>query len=188
MTPISLGIFASANQSAAATSFESIATATGTGSSGTITFSSIPGTYQHLQIRAIGRTSSAGTDNDIYLQFNGITTTTYDRHFLRGNGTAASAGGAATVDKIAVGSFAGGGAAANIIGAMIIDIHDYASTTKNKTVRAITGEDQNSVDGNIYLYSGLWRNTSAVTSITLTIPSFNFTTASTFALYGIKGA
>lgn len=168
--------------------FESIATATGTGSSGTITFSSIPSTYQHLQIRGIARTTTTGTDNDIFLQFNGVSTTTYDYHYLRGNGTAASASGAINQTRMQVANVAGNGSAASIVGSFIIDIHDYASTTKNKTVRSISGHDQNGTDQNIFLFSGLSRNTAAVSSISIIVPTLNFTTASTFALFGIKGA
>jgi hypothetical protein len=81
----------------------------------------------------------------------------------------------------------GATATANAMGSGILDIHDYTSTTKNKTFRSITGRDNNG-SGQITLYSGLWLSTSAITSISLNTSGSNFTTASTFALYGIKGA
>jgi hypothetical protein len=67
----------------------------------------------------------------------------------------------------------------------IIDIHDYASTTKNKTTRMFGGIDKNG-SGEVSLFSGLWRNTSAITSINIYMSSGNWTTDSTFSLYGIK--
>jgi hypothetical protein len=71
----------------------------------------------------------------------------------------------------------------------IIDIQDYVSTTKNKTVRSITGNNSNNVNtGYVSLASGLYRATTAITSISLIDASaIAFGTSSTFALYGIRG-
>lgn len=169
-------------------SFESIATATGTGSSGTITFSSIPSTYQHLQIRVMTRSSSTG--RNIQVRFNSDTGSNYAQHNLRGNGSTAAAAGSASTTEIEAGWIATSADATNVMGVSLIDVHDYASTTKNKTLRAISGLDNNGGTTNerIYLYSGLWMNTAAINSISLISNSGNWTTASTFALYGIKGA
>jgi len=170
-------------------SFESIATATGTGSSGTITFSSIPSTYQHLQIRYVCRSSRASTDDGINLQFNSDTGSNYARHQLFGNGATASASGGTTQSNIPVGVATAASVAANIIGVGIIDIHDYASATKYKTIRSFSGDDQNNTNGILYLRSGLWQSTTAISSISLiSSSSSNWTTQTTFALYGIKGA
>jgi hypothetical protein len=54
-------------------------------------------------------------------------------------------------------------------------------------VRGIGAFDNNG-SGSLKMMSGLWVNTSAITSITLTHSASNFTTASQFALYGVKGA
>lgn len=171
-------------------SFESIATATGTGSSGTITFSSIPSTYKHLQIRYIGRSDEVATVRNLNIRLNGDTGTNYVYHNLTGDGSTATAAGVTAVAQMLVRPIPAASASANIMGAGIIDIHDYASTTKNKTVRTFVGADANtaSTDWKVSLFSGLWLNTAAITSISLIAQSGNFTTDSTFALYGIKGA
>jgi len=161
------------------TSFESIATATGNGSATSLTFSSIPGTYQHLQIRGIAKTAA---DTVFYLRFNSDTGTNYSRHSLYGNGTTAAAFGDASVTEI--GQIRASDTADRYSGS-IIDIHDYVSTTKNKTVRILTGCDFNG-SGIVMMSSGAWLNTSAVTSITLRCDTA-FDSNSTFAL-GIKGA
>lgn len=160
--------------------FESIASATGTGSSGTITFSSIPSTYQHLQIRMIVDATSGGQS----IRFNSDTGNNYARHNLGGNGASVFASGTASTNQIFVGDDSGTQRAV-----IIIDIHDYASTTKNKTVRSIFGIDRNG-SGSLYLYSGVWMSTSAITSISLGQGLFSgtFGTGTTAALYGIKGA
>ena len=170
------------NASFIPTSYESIATASGTGSSGTITFSSIPGTYASLQIRSNAIESPAG-DTQI-MRFNGDSGSNYARHNLYGQGTSAVALGSASTTSIPVGPMATG-LDATYPSPCIIDIHDYASTTKYKTVRVITGIDLNG-SGDISLSSGLWMSASAITSFTISLPG-NFTTGSTFSLYGIKG-
>ena len=172
-------------------SYESIATATGTGSSGTITFSSIPTTYSHLQIRAIARDSSANTGVSTYfVRFNNDTASNYAFHRLYGDGTSALATGSATQTYIYVsGAIPGGGNTANIMGTSILDIHDYSSTTKNKTLRTFNGTDLNNSNGVVGLSSALWLSTSAINRIDFIILGGpNFTTSTTFALYGIKGA
>ena len=75
---------------------------------------------------------------------------------------------------------------ANNFGAYIVDILDYASTSKNTTTRALAGYDNNG-NGSLYVKSGLWLDTSAITSITVTPNAGNWVEHSTLALYGIKG-
>lgn len=176
---------------ASLSSFESIATATGTGLSGTITFSSIPSTYKHLQIRGIMKnTQNTNFEDVLNLQFNSDSGTNYAQHFLRGNGTAVAAGGAASNNKISYVAYFPylGKGTASTMGVVIIDILDYVSTTKYKTIRNMGGYDNNG-DGFITVSSGLWLNTNAVTSISLIgDSSYNWQTTTTFALYGIKEA
>ena len=95
MTPISLGIFASANTTT--TSYESIATVTvGSGGSSEVNFTSIPGTYTHLQVRIIARTASAATSDGLLMRVGTSgsidTTSTLWGHFLMGDGSTATAG------------------------------------------------------------------------------------------------
>jgi len=171
-------------------SYESIATATGTGSSGTITFSSIPATYSHLQIRCIARTDTGFATDYIQFRFNSDTGSNYTYHGLEGDGASVAAFGAASQTVALDTNITGSAATANAMGAAIIDISDYASTSKYKTVRTIGGQDQNSGSntGQIRLMSNLWLSTSAINSITFTsYRSANWTTSTTFALYGIKG-
>jgi len=169
-------------------SFVAIASATGTGSSGTITFSSIPATYQHLQIRMMTRDAFATTGVDyIRLRFNNDSTSVYARHQLSGNGSTASATGSTGNNNILLYGHPLGSNTANIMGTYIVDIHDYASTTKNKTARAFSGCDLNA-SGNIYLTSGLWPNTNAIDRIDIIAGGTNFTTSTVISLYGVKGA
>ena len=172
-------------------SFESIQTVTGDGSSSSLLFSSIAADWTHLQIRAIARDTNAGTSTGNYLmRFNGDTASNYTRHFLRGIGSGTvQAGGAANYNYINLQACVPfSGYAANVYGAALVDVLDYASGSKNKTVRGMTGIDDNGVTGNgqIALASGVWLSTSAITSITIISDGTAFTTGSTFALYGVK--
>jgi hypothetical protein len=191
MSLIPLGILA-ASGAGGGSSYESIASATGTGSSGTITFSSIPSTYKHLQIRGITRnTNAATTSNSLRINFNGdISSSNYAFHTLNGDGSNDNAAGTSGFSYIqAVGVVPQNNATANLVGAVIIDIHDYASTTKNKTVRIFGGSDSNAADTTykVNLASGLWVDTSAINSISIVSASASWETQTTFALYGIKG-
>lgn len=181
-----LGTF-SQGAAGGATAFESIATATPSGVS-TITFSSIPGTYQHLQIRGIGRTARVATNDTMNIRINGDTASNYSFHQLYGSGSAVAAQGSATQANGEWGQMAAASATASVFGTTIIDILDYASTSKYKTIRIMTGWDNNG-SGQIWLGSVLWQSTTAINSVTLySSTTNNFATSSTFALYGIKGA
>ena len=184
MTPI-LGIWASQNYTRyqLPTSYDSIATATPSGT-GTVTFSSIPSTYTHLQIRGIFSASVAS--RNVVIRFNSDTGTNYAWHELIGNGTTASASAGTSSTVMYVASAANTTSNLNPC-AFIIDILDYANTSKYKTIRTLDGADING-SGNIALDSGLWMNTSAITSISVNLNSGNYQTGSHIALYGIKGA
>lgn len=191
MSPI-LGIYASqisGHLFAPSGAYDSIATVTvGAGGSSSISFTSIPSTYQHLQIRYIARVNVNDTGENVWLRFNGDTGSNYSYHYLAGDGSSASAAGSGGLTRILAGRTAGNNTTANTFGVSVIDILDYASGNKNKTVRTLTGLDTNG-GGVINLQSGGWFNTSAVTSINLAETSGNsFVQYSSFALYGIKGA
>jgi hypothetical protein len=181
-----LGILASAGGAAASASYESIATATGTGSSGTITFSSIASTYTHLQLR-INAIATAYSGTGGYVRFNGDTGSNYVFHYLTGTGSAISAGNATAQNSIFVLVNNAVGLHNTSPNAGVLDILDYASTTKNKTLRGLTGVDINSA-GDLSIVSGLWLSTSAINSVTVYLGSGSYATTTTVALYGIKAA
>ena len=184
------GLFAGGTPPAPAGDYESIATVYGSGSSNTITLSSIPSTYKHLQIRAIVRATAGGSGGDnLYVRANGITSSVYSRHALMGNGASVAASGAATQTTMTLfgssySNYPTGSDLASTFGVMVIDILDYANTSKYKTFRGLEGYDING-SGSISLGSGLYQETTAISSITI-YTNNNFTTTSQFALYGVK--
>ena len=175
-------------------SYESIATVTvGSGGSATVSFTSIPATYTHLQIRGVARNASSNYRDSINIRFNSDTGSNYSAHYLVGNGASASTF-AWTSNSSILGSFAvGNSGLSNNFSASVIDILDYANTNKYKTTKTLNGFDNNnngSVDfdkGIVGISSGSWQSTSAITTITLSC-SNDWTQYTQFALYGIKGA
>jgi hypothetical protein len=157
-------------------SYESIATVTvGSGGAASVTFSSIPADYTHLQIRAFMVGGSYTT-----IRFNSDTTTSnYRNHWITGNGSSVSSSTNANNAYTPMSASANGYAD-------IIDILDYANTNKYKTIRALEGYDNNG-SGEVYLSSNLWMSTAAISSIVFT-PNSSMSQYSQFALYGIKGA
>jgi len=180
-----LGIIAS-QLTGKLSSYESIATTTvGAGGASSITFSSIPSGYQHLQIRYTARTASTSNAN-INLNVNGDTSSSAVWHVLYGTGTSAAVY-QFTSAYIIAGQTATSAVAANTFGVGVIDILDYKNTSKNKTVRSLSGADSNGA-GIVYFSSGQWINTNAITSLAFTTgDAANFSQYSQFALYGIKG-
>jgi hypothetical protein len=184
-----LGSFSS-GVAASTNSYESIATVTvGSGGSASISFTSIPSTYSHLQIRGIARTArSAQVGDPLLFTFNSDSASNYNYHYLQGDGSGVSVGASTSQNNFWMYRASGAGATASVFGAIVVDILDYKDTNKFKTVRGLGGVDNNG-GGDISLSSAAWRSTSAITSITIVnFSATNFQQYSTFALYGIKGA
>jgi hypothetical protein len=191
MTPI-LGILASGisgNLWQPGKDYDSIATVSvGAGGSSTISFTSIPGTYRHLQIRYTARSSAASAILNLNMTHNSDTGANYAWHRVFGNGLSASAGGSASQSLEIIAQTSGASVSANIFGTGVIDILDYANTSKYKTSRTLGGIEDNSgtTNSSIQLFSGLWQNTAAVSTIAFTLNSGDFAQYSQFALYGVK--
>jgi len=162
--------------------FTSLQTVTvGSGGASSISFSSIPSTYTHLQIRWTAIDSYASGDS-LYMQFNGDTGSNYVQHALYGNGSSAVGAYTAATTGMPIGY--SNTSSYPFVG--VSDIFDYTSVNKNKTVRTLDGQDANG-SGYVFLHSGLWFNTpQAVNSIKLYFGSGTFAQYSQFALYGVK--
>lgn len=174
------GVAASTN------SYESIATTTvGSGGSATVTFSSIPSTYKHLQIRYIVRDTYPASYDYAAMRINGATSG-YSWHYLQGNGSGVSASAGASAAYIRNGIMPYGNDTANAFGVGVVDILDYANTSKYKTTRTLNGFDGNG-SGAVTLNSGLYQSTTAVTEVSFYSVGTAFAQYSQFALYGIKG-
>jgi hypothetical protein len=182
-----LGTVASQFSGKPSNSFESIATFTLGSAQSSVTFSSIPSTYTHLQLRILSQRTDANGDG-LLLQFNTDTGNNYNNHYFNGNGSAVGTGFLNT-GVWATGCYAGfsSGTSASAFAGTVCDILDYTNTSKYTTTRALSGWSNNSDSEGVGMSSGLWRNTNAITSIKIIDPATNLNTYSSYALYGIKG-
>jgi len=159
----------------------------GSAGSASVSFTSIPSTYKHLQLRVFARGTQSVANNYFQVQFNGDTASNYyGAHWLKGDGSSVTAGADGAANVIYVERMVGASTAASIFSTNTIDLLDYSSTAKFKTLRNLGGFDSNGA-GQVLFTSGLWRSTSAITSISITPSANDFAQYSQFALYGIKG-
>jgi hypothetical protein len=171
-------------------SYESIATVSvGAGGTSSITFSNIPSTYSHLQIRMLAKTNFTTYANDnLILRFNGDSGSNYNMHNLYGTGASIGSQSAGTQSFAYISYVIGNTVSSSVFSSIVLDIVDYKSTNKNKTFRYISGADTNDSNGTIALGSGLWFATpAAITQITLSPgDGTNIMQYSHFALYGVN--
>jgi hypothetical protein len=167
-------------------SYESIATLSGTGSAGAVTFTSIPSTYQHLQLRGYAKSASS-TGSQFYTRLNNDGSgSSYATHYIYSDGSGINGGSGGAPTSV---NFFGGMPSSTDTGfcSFVIDILDYANTSKNKTTKGLTSTTLTSGGGNnsAFLSSSVWLNTAAVTSVSF-VANVAFSTTSRFYLYGIK--
>lgn len=185
---IPFGVFsaAGAGGGGSAGAYELISTTTLGSDTSSVTFSSIVSTYKQIQIRYAARTDYGNSFDQIYMRMNADTGANYRDHYLTGTGSAVNSG-TSGANGITLGWLAGNTATSDAFGAGIVDVLDYVSSSKYTTSRTLAGSN-NGATNRVYLQSGLWLNTAAITSLTL-LPVYgsNFKTGSRFSLYGIKG-
>ena len=163
-----------------------------------ITFSNIPQTYSHLQLRVIARGSSGSGAGELDVRLGTGTASSssiYSRHNFGVYSPTSSTSGvdynttATTTTFRGCGQVALASDLANVYGSMILDVLDYTSTSKLKTIRSITGvnDNNNGLCSNIYYTAGLWQASTAVNVVNIYLHAgSDFLPYSSFALYGVK--
>jgi hypothetical protein len=175
---IPLGILASSRNGGAG-SFDLISTTILGSSAASVTFdvTGLGSTYKHLQVRAM---TSLSSDVVLRMRLNGVSTSSYARHLLYGNGSSvtSTANTGETYMSLSLTS-------SNEFGASVTDILDAFSSSKTKTVRTLGGV----AGGTKYvnLNSNLYTATGAITSLTLFPDGGTMNTGTRFSIYGIKG-
>jgi len=164
--------------------FTLIASSTvGAGGASSIDFTSIPSTYTDLVLVCSLRVSRASVVNNTVIKFNG-SSTSYSERVLYGNGS--SAGSYSDTQIYDVNNAAN--STASTFANSQFYIPNYAGST-NKSVSNDSVSETNATAATAQLVAGLWSNTSAITSISLTDYSgTNFVQYSTAYLYGVKNA
>lgn len=120
------------------------------------------------------------------MRMNSDTGNNYSDHLVYGDGSTVQTDRNSTYGTINIQRVASDNLSASIFSPFVIDILDYTNTNKYKTVRYLGGYDANG-SGRSVFGSGLWQNTSAVTTITLDSPySSSYNQYSRFTLYGVR--
>jgi hypothetical protein len=165
------------------TTYDSLATTTLSSAQSSVTFSSISGSYTDLVliINAKG-TGFSGSGTYPYVRYNSDSGTNYSRTYLAGNGSSASSsrGSSENLQYLVGGTYVDGSFTYN----SITQFMNYSNSTTYKTMLSRANNASVQVDALV----GLWRSTSAITSIVIYSSSGNFDIGSTFTLYGIKSA
>jgi len=161
--------------------YELIASATGNGSADVITLSGIPATYTDLVMVIKVKNASAGLMGN-RLRFNGDTT---DGNY---SGVRVSAGGGSLADERDTSGLYPVNSQNTEFSVGVINIMNYSSTVIRKSTISLTGYAISGADF-VRMHTGVWRDTSAITSVTLFNDSSSaWSNNSTIALYGIKAS
>lgn len=166
--------------------FEHIATTVLGTAVNTVDFTSLDtysADYKHLQIRFTAK--NTGTNNEVRLRFNDITTNSYAWHFLRGQVSGVSGGSVINTGFISLTGAMAASTVTSAFGGAIVDIVDAYSTSKNTTIKSSLGiVDSLAI---VRFHSGFLNNTASITKVELTTGANNFAVGSTFSIYGIRG-
>jgi hypothetical protein len=149
-----------------------LATLTLTGTDSEVVFSNIGSGYRDLILVFTG--TGSVSDNQ-RVRFNADSGSNYSYVFARGNGSSATSS-ASTATEFTFGEIDNAVVCTNIL-----QVFDYAQTDKHKAILQRSNDTTNSV----FMYSGRWASTSAVTSISVFPASGTYSIGSTFSLYGI---
>jgi len=159
-----------------------------TGSAASVTFSAIPNTYTDLVIKAsIRSTRTSNTTDTITLRFNGDSTTLYSDTFIRGSGASAISS-SNTSNSYITGQYAtANSSTADTFTSFEYYVPSYLAS-QNKPVGLSVAHEQNATTAYLFGGAGLYRSTSALTSVEIGLSNGNVASGSSFFLYGIKNS
>ena len=154
-----------------------------TSSASSVTFSSIPSDYKHLQIRYTAKNTGGAFQLNVVV--NNDTTTQRSSHDLRGQGSAVQSSASTFITNFPLYFGITTSTGGDSFAAGVVDILDYANTNKNTTMKSFHG--QTYPNTMVYLSSGLYPQTGAITDIKFQPSGNSLAVGSRFSLYGIKG-
>jgi len=160
---------------AAGSTYTPIATTTLGSTATSYTFSSISGSYTDLVL--IANFKSSATDG-ISIQLNGDTGSNYSWTLLYGTGSVAGSASYSSRTSATIGY-----TSASNFNTTICQFQNYSNATTYKTWLSKGSSADYEIDNMV----GLWRSTSAITSIKINC-SGTLQIGSTFTLYGIASA
>jgi hypothetical protein len=155
-----------------------------------ITFSAIPGTYTDLVLRISARTDRASQNNSFIgiKPFNSDTASNYSTTRIYGDGSTVQSGLSSSANYAAIAYIPATTATGSTFGSVEVYIPSYTAS-QNKAFSSDAAHENNATLAYRSAFASLWRNTDAITSITIdTLAQGNFISGSSFYLYGIKNS
>jgi hypothetical protein len=155
----------------------------------TVTFSSIPSTYTDLVVKISARGSRAAVVDNIVVRYNADSSAIYSSTFMTGAGSTTGSFTSSGDTSFPYNTSNGNTTTANTFGSTEIYIPNYLSTISKPISTISLSETDSATDNFLRALANLFRNTSAITSMTFT-PEIgpNWLTGSSFYLYGIKNS
>jgi len=168
-----------------ANTYVAIATTTvGSGGAANIEFTSIPATYTDLVVKTSVRGTTGGT---VYIRFNSDSGNNYSNRGLYGTGATVISFSQSSISYVHGGESNTNSDTSNTFDNRETYIPNYTSSN-NKSVSTDSVTENNATSVYTMLLAGLWSNSSAISTITLSLSSGNFVQYSTATLYGIKSS
>ena len=180
--PVSLAATAAPTRGSLVPIGSSVISGTSTNS---VTFQNIPQNLQDLMVIIYTGSAASGAAMSCWLQYNGDGTSNYSATFLYGNGSSAlSTRRGNTVQEI--GNIDSGIVfGTNLFASIQVHILNYANTSTFKTTLSRYSMDRNG-SGETNLVAGLYRSTSAISTLRVGTGNQNFASGSTISLYGVR--
>jgi len=157
------------------------------GSTSGYTFTNIPQTFSHLQIRMFARFTGTSSLQSFLMYPNSDGTANKSIHRVYGSGTGTASQNFVNQDLWIASGIPTVSDPAGVFGVAIVDIFDYANTSKNKTFKSLSGSDCNGT-GEIHIGSGSWQTTTAISSFLIAAGTGNMASGSRIDLYGITSS
>jgi len=154
-----------------------------------VTFSSIPATYEHLQVRASDAAAGYSTGQTYYIELNATAGTGYSSHVIRAHSSTVGANALTGTAYIQIyDGLHGINTNVSEYATITMDVLDYTNTNKNTSVLLNGGQSISNSNSRLFFGSGLWDDTAAITQIKFTPSSGDMRRGSSFTLYGIKSS
>lgn len=155
-----------------------LATVTLQAATPTVTFSGIPQGYRDLVLVVVDA-KSLSSNPAVFVRFNSDSGANYSYVRMTGNGSTAGSASTSSQTRMDVGAAFGVNSTENAM--LVLQIVDYSSTAKHKTVLSRSGVAGLGVEA----IASRWASNSAVTAIQIFLDSsISWTTGTTFSLYG----
>ena len=154
-----------------------------------VTFSGIPATYEHLQVRASSAAAGYSTGQAYYIELNGDGSSVYASQVIRGSTTSVALNALNSTAYVKIyDGLHGVNTDVSEYATIMVNILDYANANKNTSIEFIGGQSITNTNRRIFFGGGVWDDTAALTSIEFTPDNGNMRRGSSFPLYGIKSS